>query len=296
MEHSKFGAFMIQCNNCSRGSSISEEDYQKEIITCSDPECGSQFSIYEGIKNGLKKVEDHITPNFFLANDMTTQLVEVKVGYTRYVDFPEGVKKVYKTMLFPTGNFLAGATDITPNGFNMFTSIQENGDTSIVGQTQTVMIMANFKTNDYEIPWLHMLQYAFEQLRDGEHLTSILLSEIALETYVDSTLTFGYNEIGLDEDTIKRLLIATELPVKVNPLMNNLFGVKLASSEAWHDWEKKALKWRNSIAHGTKTTATKAEATIVYNTVVDAMFHFIEGVDNYLKHKGHEKGLFFNLL
>ncbi|MGO4890275.1 hypothetical protein ACJ2A9_21210 [Anaerobacillus sp. MEB173] len=293
MDRSKFGAFMIQCNKCSRGWSVSEEDLIKEKIICQDPECKSEFTIYEGIKNGLKKVEDHITPNFFLANNAYSLMVDIKIGYSAYVHLPEDIKKIYKIMLFPMGPFVSGATDITNNGFNLFTSLANDSDPSIVGDQGKVMAMIHFKSEDYEVPWLHLLQYAFDQLRSGEYLTSILLSEIALEAYVDSTLTIGYSEIGLDKDSISRLLVATEIPVKVNPLMNNLFEVKLASSASWKDWERKALKWRNGIAHGTKVTATKDEALTVYKTVVDSIFHFIEGVDNYRKKQGHTEGLFF---
>lgn len=295
MEHSKFGAFMIQCNRCSRGKSLDEEDYNKEILICSDPECKSEFTIYEGVKNGLKKVDDHITPNFFLANNMYNGVIEVKIGYTAHVELPENIKKIFKVMLFPTGPFLAGSTNITNNGFDIFTSLPEGSDPSIVGENAVVMIMVNFKVEDYEIPWVHMLQYAFDQLRSNEYLTSILLSEIALETYVDSTLTTGYSEIGLDKDSISRLLTAAEIPVKVNPLMNNIFNVKLASSPVWKEWEKKVLKWRNEIAHGTKVNATKEEATLAYETVVDSIFHFIEGVDNFLKSEGIEQGMFYKL-
>ena len=194
MEHSKFGAFMIQCNNCSRGSSISEEDFRKEIITCSDPECGSQFSIYEGIKNGLKKVEDHISPNFFLANEMYNLMIETKVGFT---------------------------------------------------------------------------------------------------SYIDTTLALGYSKIGLDNDSISRLLEAGKMHDKVNPLMNNLFEVKLSTSPIWGNWNKKVLVWRNQIAHGTKISATKEEAFLAYETVIDSIFHLIEGVDLHLKKQGHTSGMFF---
>lgn len=284
---------MIQCNKCSRGWSLSEDDMKKSIIVCQDPECKNEFSIYEGIKNGLKKVEDHITPNVFLANEMYYFSIDVRIGYTKQVELPENIKKIYKVMLFPIGPFLAGATDITSNGFNVFTSLAEHSDPSIIGEVGKIMITVNYKSEDYEVPWLHMLQYAFDQLRSEEYLMSILLSEIALETYVDSTLTLGYSEIGLDKDSISRLLKAAEIPVKVNPLMNNLFGVKLATSSSWSKWEKKVLKWRNEIAHGTKVKATKEEAILAYETVVDSIFHFIEGVDNHLKKKGYVNGLFF---
>jgi len=251
------------------------------------------YTIYEGIKNGLKKVEDHITPNFFLANDMLNQLVDVKIGFTTYVSFPEEIKKVYKVLLFPTGSFLAGATEITSKGFTLFSSLANQSDKSLIGEEGQVMVMASFKSSDYEIPWLHMLQYAFEQLRAEEYLTSILLSEIAFETYIDYTLTIGYAEVGLDDDSIYRLLVATDIPIKVNSLMNNLYGIKLSSSDSWRNWEKKVLKWRNHIAHGTKVTATKDEATLAYETIVDSIFHFIEGVDNHLKSKGCTEGLLF---
>lgn len=291
MEHSKFGAFMIQCGNCSRGGSLSEQDMQSDVIAC--PECKSEFSVYEGIKNGLKKVEDHIFPNTFLANEMYHLMVDVKIGYTTNVELPKNVNKIYNVMLIPMGQFLAGATDITGNGFTVFSSLAENSDKEIIGQNGTIMTMVHYKSENYPIPWLHMLQYAFEQLRSDEYLTSILLSEIALETYVDYTLSLGYTDIGLDHDSISRLLEAGKMHDKVNPLMNNLYGVKLSTSNVWGKWQKKVLIWRNEIAHGSKVTATKDEAILAYETVVDSIFHFIEGVDNHLKQKGHANGLFY---
>lgn len=293
MGYIKLGAFMILCNKCSTGTSVSDEDYKKEIITCFKPDCGNQFTIYEGIKNGLKKVEDHITPNNFLANDMYHGVIEVKIGYTTHVELPENTKKIYNIKLLPNGPFLAGAVNVTKNGFDIFTSLPTDSDSSLAGESATVVIIVNFKVEDYEVPWLHMLQYSLDQLRSSEFLTSILLSEIALETYIDSILTVGYSEIGLDKDSISRLLTATEIPVKVNPLMNNLFNVKLASSSSWREWEKKVLKWRNEIAHGTKVNATKEEAILAYEVVIDSIFHFIEAVDNHLKQKGYTDGLFY---
>lgn len=293
MEHSKFGAFMIQCNKCSRGWSLSEEDMQAEVIICQDPECKSEFSIYEGLKNGLKKVEDRLVPHFFLANEIYNLMLNVKVGYTTNVDLPPNVKKIYKVLLFPMGPFVAGSSDVTKDGFTVFTSLPENSDKSVVGEIGTIMVMVHYKGEDYDVPWLHMLQYAFDQLYSDEYLTSILLSEIALETYVDSMLTLGYSRIGLDQDSISRFLEAGRMHDKVNPLMYNLFEVKLSTSAGWSKWNKKVLEWRNDIAHGTKVTATKEEALLSYETVVDSIFHFIEGVDNHYKNKGYKQGLFF---
>ncbi|RBP86235.1 hypothetical protein DFO70_12914 [Cytobacillus firmus] len=293
MEHSKFGAFMIQCNKCSRGWSLSEKDMKADIIICHDPECHSEFSIYEGIKNGLKKVEDDISPNFFLANEMYNLMIEVKVGYTTHVELPANVNKIYKVILFPLGPFLAGATDITRSGFNVFTSLPENDDDTMVGEQGKIKAIIHYKGEDYQVPWLHMLQYAFDELRSDEYLTSILLSEIALETYVNSMLTLGYYEIGLDKDSISRLLEAGRMHDKVNPLMYNLYGVKLQGSEVWGKWSKKILEWRNQIAHGSKVTATKEEAILAFESVVDSIFHFIEGVDNHRKKQGYPNGMFY---
>ncbi|SDF05519.1 hypothetical protein SAMN04488542_10586 [Fontibacillus panacisegetis] len=217
----------------------------------------------------------------------------MKIGYTTHVELPENIKKIFKVMLFPIGNFLAGTVNISNNGFDIFTSLNEGSDLSIVGENGNIMFMVNYKGEDYEIPWLHMLQYAFDQLRSEEYLTSILLSEVALETYVDSTLTNGYLEKGLDKDSISRLLTSAEIPTKVNPLMNNLFEVKLAAASSWPVWERKVLKWRNEIVHGTKVTATKEEAVEAYEVVVDSIFHFIEGFDKFLKKNGSSHGMFY---
>lgn len=291
MEYSKYVAFTIQCNNCSRGWSLSDKELLEQKAVCL--ECSSEFSVYEGIKNGLKNYKDHIFTNMFLANDMYNLMINVKIGYTTHIELPENITKIYKILLFPVGPFLTGATDITPNGFNVFTSLAEDSDRSVIGEDANVMAMIHFKGEDYVTPWLHLLQYALDQLVSGEYLTCILLSEIAFESYVDSTLTMGYTDTGLDNDSISRFLTATEMQVKVNPLMNNLFGMKLSSSPSWNNWEKKVLKWRNEIAHGTKVTATREEAILAYETVVDSLFHLIEGVDNHLKQKGIQNGMFY---
>jgi hypothetical protein len=283
MEHSKLRAFMIKCNKCSRAWSVDEEDFKKLIITCQDPECKNQFTIYEGLKNGLKNFEDHISPNPFLANDKFRQTIDVKIGYTTYFDLPENIKKIYQVMLFPMGVFFAGATNITKKGFVIFTSLADNSDRNLIGESGKVMVEISAKTDDYKVQWMNVLQYALDQLRAEEYLTSILLSEISFETYVDTVLASGYKKCGLDEDSISRLLVAAELPAKVNPLMWNLYEIKLSSSSSWKNWEKKALKWRNEIAHGSKIDATREEAKLVYETVIDSIFHFMEGIDNYTK-------------
>lgn len=291
MEHSKLRAFMIKCNKCSRGWSVDQSDFEKPIITCQDTECNSQFTVYEGLRNGLKSFEDHIVPNTFLANDMFNEVIDVKIGYETYFKLPENIKKIYKIMIMPMGAFIAGAVDITKKGFRMFTSLPDGGEVNLIGKDAKVFIMINAKTDDYNIPWMDMLQFSLEQLTNEDYLTSILFSEIAFEIYVDMALSESYRKYGLDEDSISRFLVATELPTKVNPLMWNLYQIKLSKSTSWNNWEKKALKWRNEIAHGSKLSATKDEAKLIYETVVDSIFYFMEGIDKYTKEseKNNEK-------
>lgn len=283
MEHSKLRAFTIKCNKCSSAWSLDEEDFNKPIITCQDPACSSQFSVYEGLKNGLKNIEDHISPNTFLANDMFNQIIDVKIGYVTFFALPENIKKIYKIMIMPMGDFFAGEVDITKKGFRIFTSLPDGGDKNLIGEDAKVYLMINAKTDDYNVPWMDMLQLSLEKLRNEDYLTSILFSEISFEIYIDMALREGYRKYGLDEDSISRFLVATELPTKVNPLMWNLYQIKLSTSTSWNNWEKKALKWRNDIAHGSKVSATKEETKLVYETVVDSIFHFIEGIDNHIK-------------
>jgi hypothetical protein len=278
MEHSKLVAFSIKCNKCSRMWSISEDDFKKTIIVCQDPECKNEFSVYEGIKNALKS-EETIIPNPFLANDMFTSIVDLKIGYSTYFDLPENIKKIYKVNLFPMGPFIAGAVDITHNGFTILSSLPDDGDSSVVGEESKVMVMVHAKTEDYSEPWLHLLSYALDQLRAKEYLVSIMLSEIAFESYVDKTLLSGYINMGMDEASATKFLELSGMHIKVNTLMNNVYQVKLSSSKSWRTWEKKVIKWRNEIAHGVKTSATKEEAKLAYDTVVDSIFYFIEAID-----------------
>ncbi|WP_332651453.1 hypothetical protein [Lysinibacillus sp. 54212] len=282
MEHSKLVAFSLKCNACSRAWSITEEDFEKGIIKCQDPECGNEFTVYEGIKNGLK-AEENIIPNPFLANDMIIDNIKIRIGYTYTFELPENVSKVYKIQLFPFGPFLAGVTEISKNNFQIFTSLPNGSDSSQVGNESSVMLLVNAKTDDYEEPWLHFLSYAYDHYLSNDFLTSIMLSEIAFETYVDKTLTAEYLNRGLDEDSVYRLLKATDMYQKVNPLMCNLYGAKLKSCKQWPDWSKRVLEWRNQIAHGTKKTATKEEALLAYQTIVDCIFYFVEAVDRYNK-------------
>ncbi|MGG2065435.1 hypothetical protein [Bacillus sp. S14(2024)] len=282
MEHSKLVAFSIQCNKCTRGWSLTEDDFNKPIIVCQDPECKNEFSFYEGVKNGLK-AEERIFPNSFLANDMFEQIIEIKIGYTKYIELPASIKKIFKISIFPMGPFVAGATDIDTNGFKIYTSLSDESNQDVFGTVSRLMLFIHAKIEDYEEPWMHFLSYAYDHYQSGEYLTSIMMSEIAFESYIDKVLSEGYTKIGLDNDSISRFLVSTEMPTKVNPLMNNLYGIKLSSCSSWNNWEKKVLKWRNNIAHGTKLVATKEETKLAYDTVVDCIFHFIEGVDFYEK-------------
>ncbi len=284
MEHFKIRALMIKCDKCSTGWSVDQSDFEKTIITCQNPECNNQFTVYEGLKNGLKSYEDFI-PIPFLANEMFNGTVDVKIGYTTYFALPANIKKICNIMIIPMGAFLAGAVDITKNGFKIFSSLLDNGDKNLIGENAKVLVIINAKIDDYNIPWMDMLQYALEQLKNEEYLTSILFSEIAFEIYVDTVLAESYKKYGLDEDSISRFLTVSELPSKVNPLMCNLYKLKLSKSQSWNNWEKKALKWRNEIAHGSKRNATREEAIIVYEAVVDSIFYFMEGIDNYFKRK-----------
>lgn len=292
MEHSKLIALSLKCNKCSRAWSIAEEDFQRSIITCQDPECKSEFSVYEGLKNGLK-MESGFIPTPFLANDMFQELIDVKIGYSKIISLPEFIKKVFKINLFQLGAFQVGASDIQNHSFRLMTSLNDDSDISIIGEESKVMIMVHAKTSDYEVPWLHMLAYSLEQFRSEDFVTSILLSEIAFESYLDITIAEGYRKVGLDEDSITRLLKAN-IPDKVNALMNNVYNIRLSSNkDVFKKWTKDVLTVRNDIAHGRRGTATLEEAKIAYDTVIDAIFHLIEGVDNFRKEQGHPSGLFF---
>lgn len=282
MEHSKLRVFSIKCNKCSTAWSVDNGDFEKYNITCQNQECKNQFTVYEGLKNGLKSYENFI-PIPFLANDMFNGTVDVKIGYTTYFDLPTNITKIYNVVIIPTGAFLAGAVDITKNGFKIFTSLPEDGDVNLIGEDAKVFLMINAKTDDYNIPWIDTLRYAFEALINQEYLTSMLFSEISFEIYVDTVLAEGYRKYGLDEDSISRFLTVSEIPSKVNPLMWNLYKIKLSKSESWNNWERKVLKWRNEVAHGSKNNATKEEAITAYEVVVDSIFYFMEGIDDYIK-------------
>ncbi|MFE1630731.1 hypothetical protein ACFLFF_28720 [Brevibacillus reuszeri] len=257
---------------------MSQEDFEKKVIICQDPDCKNEFTVYEGIRNGLK-AEDTIVPNPFLASDMFIQPIEIKIGYSIFVELPKTIQKAYQINVHPLGDFIAGATEISPSGFRIITSVADNGPVDLFGSNSLVLVRIHAKTEDYAEPWLHLLSHAYEHYQSGDYLTSILLSEISFETYIDKTLSDAYQQIGLDSDSISRFITACEMPSKVNPLMNNLFGIKMSSFSSWSDWEKKVLKWRNNIAHGNKTSATKDEAKLAYETVVDSIFYFIEFID-----------------
>ncbi len=279
MEHSRLVSLSLKCNKCTRAWSVSEEDFKNVTVTCGDPECQSQFSVYEGLRNGLK-MEENISPNTFLANEMFHDIVDLKIGYFKDIELPSNIRKIFKINIFPFGAFHAGAVDITNNGFRLMTSVSDESSCDLFGEDVKAMVMVHAKTEDYTIPWLHMLSYALQQYRDGEYVTSILLSEIAFESYIDTTLSEGYRKIGLDEDSISRFLRSANIPDKVNALMKNVYDVKLKDNRVLNKiWEDNVLQIRNHIAHGRKSTATKEEAKIAYDTVVDSIFHFIEAID-----------------
>lgn len=55
------------------------------------------------LKTDSKKIEDHITPNVFLANEMFSHSIDIKVGYSTYIELPENIKKVYKSYSISNG-------------------------------------------------------------------------------------------------------------------------------------------------------------------------------------------------
>lgn len=79
-------------------------------------------------------------------------------------------------------------------------------------------------------------------------------------------------------------MLKSDIPDKVNVLMKNIYGIRLADNKGLHKtWEENVLLWRNDFAHGRKSSALREEAKIAYETIVDAIFHFIEGVDKHQK-------------
>ncbi|KIL46925.1 hypothetical protein KP77_24930 [Jeotgalibacillus alimentarius] len=280
MEHRKLIALSVKCNECSRGWSASAEEFEKLDLKCQDPECNNTFSVYEGIRNSLKDKEEQFMPNTLLANDMYNGTVSLKMGYSKYIELPQGIQKVFKVQLIPMGPFQIGAVDITANGFNVLTSFIEGSEEPKLGEEIMSFYIVNAKKDDYEEPWLHLLSSSLDHLRSKEYLTSIILSEIALESFIDKTISNEYLRIGLDEDSISRLMVSANIPTKVNPLMYNLFGFKLSSFKETHrNWQERVLIWRNEIAHGSKAKATSEEAQLSFDTVVDAIFQLIESIE-----------------
>lgn len=281
MEQFRIKALTVKCKNCGAGRSVEDEDFNNEFVTCH--QCGNKFTVYEGLKNGLKDYEDSFMPNPFLANYMINEIVDVKIGYETYFSLPDNVKKVYKVNIIPIGGFIAGEVDVTKKGFRILTSLPKDGDETLIGKQGKVMLMINSRIDDYGIQWLDMLQFAQEQLRNEGYLTCVLFSEIAFEIFIDTVLANGYRTHLLDEDTISRFLVSIEMLPKVNPLMFNLYKIKLSKSDSWGNWEKKVLKWRNEIAHGTKVKATEEEAKLAYDTVVDSIMYINEGINKFVK-------------
>lgn len=286
MEHKKLIALSLKCSKCSRAWSVSEDDFKKPFIVCQDPECKTEFNVYDGLKNGLK-MENGFIPTPFLANDMFQEIVDIKIGYSKLITLPSSIKKVFNINTFPLGAFQVGASEVQNQSFRLMTSLTDESDVSIVGEDSKVMIMVHAKTSDYEVPWLHMLAYSLEQLESEDFITSILLSEIAFESYLDITISEGYRKKGLDDDSISRLLKAN-IPDKSNALMTNIYEVKFSSNKSlYRVWETQVLNMRNAIAHGRKSTATKEEAKLAYDTIVDAIFHLIEGIDGFYRNQSN---------
>lgn len=293
MDYTALYPFTVQCSRCDRAWSFSEDELHSVNLKCQDSECGYTFNVYEGLKTGLKNIND-IFGNTFLANGMHNLMIDVKVGYTTYFKLPQSTMKVYDVMLIPAkDSFKAGVVDITNDGFLIYTSLEEGGDPTLFGKMTPLYVIVKSKIVDYDLPWLHLLQYSLDQFIQKNYLTCILLSETTFENFVDTMLRHRYINIGLDEDTVGRILISTNLPNKVNPLFYNMYGIKLSDSSSWKKWERKVLKWRNDIAHGVKTSATEDEAKVAYETIIDCMFYLIEGIDNYMRTNGEPQGLFY---
>lgn len=292
-----FGKFvyMIHCIDCDRAWNLDEEDLKKDRLSCHDPSCAAEFSIYDGIKKGLKVYEENaLQANSFLANYIFFHTIDVKVGFMKNYKLPEGVLRVHKVRATPLENFSVGVSNITSEGFDVFTSLHENTDISLFGLDAKVMLYINANMENYSATWMHLLQLSLKNLVDGDYSTSILFAEIAFESFVDTFLFMGYLEKGeLSEDEIYELLEDKKIPSKVNTLMKELYKTKLSKMDDWIGWETKVLRWRNQIAHGSRVLFDKEEAQYAYSIVVDAIFYFAENIDLYFKSIGEPNGLFY---
>lgn len=263
----------VQCNKCGNSWSIDSVRIN-EMIKCQS--CKSEFHISEGVKNDLKS--DNTFSEFaFISNFMSVQQEIIKVGYAKYIEFTEVFDKVFKIFTTVESYFChTDAVKISNNGFLLISACDENSEICNLGTSVKVNILVYGKKGKHNSSWKELLAYAKQLYLSNDYLASILLSAISFESYIDSTLTKGYENLGLDSDTITRFLVATEMPTKVNPLMWNIYQKKLSQSNVWKDWEKKVLKWRNEISHGSKVTATKEEAKICLDTIIEAIFFYNE--------------------
>lgn len=268
---------MVECENCKSGWSINEEDSKnlEKVLQCD--QCGTQFSVLTGIKNNLKS-ENTFSLFQFISTAMLVAEIEIKVGFAQYINIPKYFNKVFKVFITPQSPCYVEAVNISNEGFLLMSSCDINSNDCVIGESVVASISVYGKHKGHGESWKELLAYSRELYISGDYLASIILVEIAFESFIDNVLSDGFIKKGMDKDSISRFLVATEMPVKVNPLMYNLYGKKLSASVAWKDWEKKVLKWRNDIAHGSKISASKEEAKLAYDTIIEAIFHFNETI------------------
>lgn len=269
----EFLRFMVQCSNCHHGRSLlpNEHDNMELIIKCT---CGTEYSVIDGIVNYL--ISDDPFSMYSFISTLSFEGVEtINIGEEKYITFPKPINIVHKVFLTPYYIPCAlAAAQISSKGFSLVSSSAPGSLKSKCGDEVKVSWHVYGIDDHYQEPWRQMLTYSRQAFASENYLASIILTEAAFESFTDSALAAGLRNKGLDNDSITRFLISVEMQPKVNPLMNNFFGLKLKDSFAWRDWEKKVLPWRNRISHGVKIKATRDEAQLAFSTVIRAIFFF----------------------
>lgn len=267
------GHIGVECDKCGRGRSLFEHEPKdpNAVIVCF--QCKNEFTVLDGIINSITSDLPFAIYDF-ISTRSYSGIANIKVGETQYICFPSPLKQVYKVFVTPYAGCDVATSRVDNNGFWLISGCTKDSQDCTIGSEAKVSWDAYGNDVDFNEAWRQLLVYSRQAFLAENYLGSILLSEIGFESFIDASLSEGYKKNGLDDDSISRFLVNTGMVDKVNPLMNNLFGLKLSNSSVWQDWEKRVLRWRNNIAHGSKLSATKDEAQLVFKTVIKAIFYF----------------------
>lgn len=273
---------MVECPSCKSGRSLELNEIEQiqdsaanlsNKVSCT---CGHEYSYLDGIIQDL--ISDNIFSKWsFISNITLYGTSKITIGYLNVVQLPQKVPEINKIFLTCIGGF-ANVTSII-QGTDSFRIISSEIPKGVpVGEKLEVSWLLYGRDSLESIPiWRRLLVQAKEEIIQNQYNLAYLTSEMAFESFIDSTLNQLLTAKGIPDEASNVILESmSSIFDKVHRLLLYLGGIKVKDNKNFNKNWQAIVEKRNKIAHGEVFEISAEEAKMAFETVIKGIFYIIQ--------------------